>query len=61
MVVCHLQQEKHPLYLKVSKLKKRGEMSSVNATMHTHIQEEAFDAQGDISCKALPACIAHPC
>lgn len=51
MVVCHLQQEKLPLHLKKKvRLKKKGGMSSVNATMHANTQEEAFNAQGDISC-----------
>lgn len=50
MVVCHLQQEKLPLHLKKSTIKKKGGMSSVNATMHANTQEEAFNAQGDISC-----------
>lgn len=35
---------------KTNRLKKHEEVSSVNATTHANTQEEAFSAQGNISC-----------
>lgn len=41
-----LSQLKKPKQIK----KKKEEVSSANATTHTNTQEEAFSAQGNISC-----------
>lgn len=40
---------------------KNEEVSSVTVTIHTNSQEEAFSAQGNISCRTRPPCIAHSC
>lgn len=39
---------------------KKEEVSSVKVTTHTSSQV-AFSAQGNISCRTWPPCIAHSC